>query len=496
MQAKNPVIYSDFPDPDVIWVKDTYYLVTTTMHFFPGAQILSSKDLVNWQHEGYVYDTFGETEGQKLQGGAIYGQGMWAPTMRYHDGVFHVLFSCNDTKSCYHYMAESVKDPWKQQKVQGFYHDASLLFEDDGSVYLVHGNRDIYLTQMKKDLSGPLEGGLNRRLLHDDCEGLGWEGSHIHKIGGVYYLCNIHWPKGHMRTQSVHRSDSLMGDFVGGDVLQDDLDGSFRGVAQGGIIDTPDGKWFMMLFQDHGAQGRMPVLVPFQWENGMPKMEKVPLQLSVPVDETLPKLYTSDALKGGISPLWQWNHEPDWSKIAFTGQGLQLTCGGLAGHVEQARNTLTQKCFGKKCSCAVQVDGKDLQEGDFAGICALQGCFAQLCMTIRDGKRFLSFVTRQPGENDDVWHSRELPREKVLLPVEQTAITLRADFDFTCDQVLFFYETKEGFVPVGEPHQLYYRLDHFTGCRIGLCAFNGNGIGGTALFSDFVYRVEEEINEN
>lgn len=491
MKAINPVLYSDFPDPDVIRVGDTYYLVTTTMHFFPGAQILSSKDLVNWRHEGYVYDTFGETEKQQLRGGAIYGQGMWAPTLRYHKGVFHVLFSCNDTKSCYHYTTKNIRGPWACQKVQGFYHDASLLFEEDGSVYLVHGNRDIYLTQMKEDLSGSLEGGLQRRLLHDECEGLGWEGSHIHKINGSYYLCNIHWPAGKMRTQSVHRSDSLTGEFVGGDVLSDDMDGSFRGVAQGGIVDTPDGRWFMMLFQDHGPQGRMPVLVPFVWQDGMPKIEKAPMTLDIPLNAGAEKLYISDALKGSLHPLWQWNHEPDWGNIRCTEQGLMLRCGGPAFHVEQARNTLTQRCFGEKCCCSVRLDTADLQEGDAAGICALQGCFAQLCVTIRQGQRKLSLITRNPGERDDIWHSREEPREEALLPLEKTDITLRADFDFSCDSVQFFYETEGSFTPVGGAHRLYYRLDHFTGCRIGLCAFNGKGEGGAAVFSDFKYNVAE-----
>lgn len=487
MRAVNPVIFSDFPDPDVIRVGDTYYLVTTTMHFFPGAQILSSKDLVNWQHLTYVYDAFGETPQQRLQQGNIYGQGMWAPTLRYHQGVFHLVFSCNDTKACYHFTAADVRGPWKMGKIEGFYHDASLLFDDDGKAYLVYGNRDIYLVQLKDDLSGPMPGGLNRLLLHDEIQGLGWEGSHIYKINGRYYLCNIHWPQGGIRTQSVHAADSLTGDFVGGDVLQDDLDGSFRGVAQGGLIDTPDGRWFMMLFQDHGAQGRMPVLVPFTWENGMPKAGKAPLVLDAEVDETLPPLYASDALRGGISPLWQWNHEPHRAHIAFGDDGLVLRCTGPAGNVEAAANTLTQKCFGKKCVCTVTVDVSALQEGDRAGICALQGCFGQLCVERRAGQKVLSLVSRRP----EGWalRSTETPAERATLLLQGEEVTLRAAFDFTCDTVQFSYQTPEGFSPIGEPHPLAYRLDHFTGCRIGLCAFSEKALGGTALFRDFQYEI-------
>ena len=488
MLAQNPIIYSDFPDPDVIRVGEMYYMATTTMHFFPGGQILCSRDLVNWQHLCYAYEVFGETDRQKLMKGNIYGQGMWAPTLRYHAGVFHLVFSCNDTKACYHFTATDIKGPWKKGNIKGFYHDPSLLFDDDGKVYIVYGNREIRITELKADLSEPLPGGLDRVLLRDEADGLGWEGSHMYKINGRYYLCNIHWPQGKMRTQGVHASDSLTGEFTGGEVMADDLDGSFRGVAQGGMVDTPDGKWYMLLFQDHGAEGRMPVLVPFRWEGGMPRLDKAPRVLEADVDESVPGLYTSDALKGSFSPLWQWNHEPDLALIACTERGLQLTCAGPAAHVEQARNTLTQRCFSQKCRGSVTLDASALQEGDRAGICALQGLFGQLCVVMRDGRKFLSLVTREAGDGT-LFRSTEAPEERVKMPISGDRITLGAEFDFTLDQVRFFYDDGNGMQPIGDAHSLLYRLDHFTGCRIGLCAFNEKGMGGKALFRDFVYQV-------
>lgn len=489
MLAQNPVIYSDYPDPDVIRVGDTYYLVTTTMHFFPGAQILSSRDLVNWQHVGYVYDRFGETDAQKLQGGAIYGQGMWAPVLRYHEGVFHVVFCCNDTKKCYHFTASDIHGPWTKSYIDGFYHDPSLLFDDDGKVYIVYGNRDIYLTELKKDLSGPMPGGLHRLVLHDTCEGLGWEGSHLYQLNGKYYLLNIHWPKGRMRSQGVHVAQKLTDEFVGGEVLHEDLSGRGCGVAQGGMVEGKDGQWHMLLFQDHGAEGRMPVLVPFEWKNGVPCPVKVPEGLDTEEDVSVPKLYTSDALKQGFSPLWQWNHEPDERGICCTENGLQLTCLGPVQHVEQARNTLTQRCFGKTCTGDVTVDVSALAEGDYAGISALQGLFGQLCVTVQNGKKYLSLVTREK-ETDEIFRSPEIPREKQRIPFDGKEITLRLAFDFSDDTVRFFYQRDGEFCEVGEKHQLQYRLDHFTGVRFGLCAFNVNGTGGKAVFRDFVYHVQ------
>ena len=94
----NPIIEFDCPDPDVIRVGDTYYMVATTMHFMPGCEILRSFDLIHWEHACYIYDTLDGTPGQKLEGDKnIYGKGMWAASIRYHNGTFYVCFAANDT---------------------------------------------------------------------------------------------------------------------------------------------------------------------------------------------------------------------------------------------------------------------------------------------------------------------------------------------------------------------------------------------------------------
>ena len=144
------------------------------------------------------------------------------------------------------------------------------MFEDD-HVYIVSGNRNIRLQELKKDLSGPKEGGLDRILVSDSRNpGLGFEGSHFYKIDGMYYLFLIHsLPDRWMQTQACYVSDSLTGEFKGGDVLCDTMGYCGQGVAQGGIVDTPDHKWYAVLFQDRGAVGRIPVLVPVKWEKNV-----------------------------------------------------------------------------------------------------------------------------------------------------------------------------------------------------------------------------------
>ena len=255
--VENPVIWSDYPDIDVICVEDTYYMVSTTMHFMPGAVILRSYDLCHWEILSYVFDTLDSTEGQTLSDGmGVYGKGMWAASLRYYKGVFYVCFVANDTGRTYLYQAENICGPWKKQYIEGFYHDCSLLFDDDGRVYIMYGNRQIYITELKPDLSAPLEGGLNRMVLEDtDNYKLGFEGTHLYKINGKYYAFFIHWAEGGRRTEACYMAESLEGEFTGGDILDDAFNYKDCGVAQGGIVQAHNGKWYGMFFQDRGAVG-------------------------------------------------------------------------------------------------------------------------------------------------------------------------------------------------------------------------------------------------
>ena len=155
-QEINPITRLDYPDPDVIRVDNTYYMVSTTMHFMPGCEILRSYDLVNWEHASYVYDVLDSTPGQKIEGEEnIYGQGMWAASLRYHKGIFYVCFVANDTGKTYIYSAPSIEGPWKKSYIKGFYHDCSILFDDDDRVYIASGNKYIRLQEL--DLDGALK---------------------------------------------------------------------------------------------------------------------------------------------------------------------------------------------------------------------------------------------------------------------------------------------------------------------------------------------------
>ena len=133
----NPVLPLDYPDPDVIRVDDTYYMVSTTMHFMPGCVILRSYNLADWEIYSYVYETLELTDQECLKNGKnAYGQGMWAATLRYEKGMFYLIFVANDTGKTYLFRAPDLKGPWQKNEIEGFYHDCSLLFDEGRAFFL------------------------------------------------------------------------------------------------------------------------------------------------------------------------------------------------------------------------------------------------------------------------------------------------------------------------------------------------------------------------
>lgn len=509
-KAINPITRLDYPDVDVIRVEDTYYMVSTTMHFMPGCEILRSYDLVNWEHAAYVYDRLDSTPAQTLTGEEnAYGKGMWAASLRYHKGVFYICFVANDTGKTYLYTSEKIEGPWKKSIVEGFYHDCSLLFDDDDRIYIVYGNKHIWLTELKPDLSGPLEEGVHRMVVSDEGNpGLGYEGAHFYKINGKYYLFFIHSLRDRwMRAEACFMANSLEEEFVGGDVLVDDRGYCGQGVAQGGIVDTPDGKWYAILFQDHGAVGRIPILLPVSWEGDWPVLgENGRVPEEFPVFSTRPDyeyepLVQSDDFKGkekygcfGLKSVWQYNHEPELSLVHNdTEKGiLWVETGKLCPNPIMSGNMLTQRMLFPSCAGEVTVDVSELKEGDYAGICALQGCYGMVAVTKRNGQNYVVMQNRE-AEDDSLWGMpKDLApgKEWETVLVEGDVLTLKVEADFweMRDEARFFYLKNGEWEPIGVTHKLYFKMDHFTGCRFGLFAYSTQEIGGKAGFSNFVYR--------
>ena len=499
-QGYNPLTGMDYPDPDVIRVNDTYYMISTTMHFFPGAEILRSYDLIHWEFCAYVYDTLEHTPGETLEGGqTIYGHGMWAASLRFHRGRFYVVFIAHEWDRTFLFTADKIEGPWEKHYIEGIYHDPSVLFDDDGKVYIVYGNRNIRMTELKKDLSGPEDGGFDRIIVRDaPGDFLGYEGSHIYKINGKYVLFLIHSrPWKWFRTQACFISDRPDSVWAGGDVLESDLDNLGSGVAQGGIVDTPDGKWFSILFQDHGAAGRIPVLVPVSWNRfGYPVFGPVDKEIgngSTRPDYQYRPLVESDDFSTAetgtlLKPCWQFNHEPRMECLETGGGYYRIKTDKISRTMEYARNTITQRTVIPRCAAEVTLDASAIREGDVAGICILSGTYGLIGLTYDNGTYHLVMKARSTGKGEEMEHAR--------IPVDSPVIRLRAEaqLEMPKDEVRFLWDHDGKWEQLGPVHPLRFTLDHFCGCRFGLFHYATMETGGQASFSAFEYFGPENFN--
>ena len=141
-KIQNPMLWADVPDPDVIRVGDTFYLVSTTMHLMPGAPIMKSKDLKNWETVGYIFDKLTDSPKYDLLQGTVYGRGQWATSLKYHNGKFYALLAPNEQGAMgdtYIFSAEKAEGPWTIVSRMRHFHDCSLFFDDDGRVYVIYG---------------------------------------------------------------------------------------------------------------------------------------------------------------------------------------------------------------------------------------------------------------------------------------------------------------------------------------------------------------------
>ncbi len=497
--ARNPIIFADVPDVSMIRIGDTYYMSSTTMHMSPGVPIMKSKDLVNWQVVSYAYDTLGNNDALNLNNDKnAYGRGSWASCIRYHNGTYYVSTFSSTTGKTYIWSTKDIeKGPWKEISFSPSFHDHTLFFDDDGRVYLIYGNKKLSLVELNADASGVKTGGINQVIIENSSapsgsdSGLG-EGSQLFKVNGKYYLFNITWPKGGMRTVVIHRADKITGPWEGRLAFQD------KGVAQGGMVDTPDGRWFVYLFRDYGSVGRIPYIVPMKWEDGWPVIGidgKVPDALNLPPSKGLiPGIVASDEFKrrkgeAALPLVWQWNHNPDnklWSVTQRKGY-LRLTTGRIDTIFVSAKNTLTQRTFGPECSGSTSIDVSNMKEGDFAGLALLQRKFGLVGVKFSDGTKSIVMVSAESGK----------PVEVQSVPLKQKTAYLKAECDFRDRaNIADFYYSLDGktWKPIGSQLKMEYTMPHFMGYRFGLFNYATRTPGG---FVDFDYfHINDKIIKN
>lgn len=493
----NPIMWADVPDVDVIRVGPIFYMVSTSMHSMPGCPIMKSVNLKDWEIVNYVYDTFEDNDAHRLlDGRGIYGQGSWAASLRYKDGVFYVCFSSNDMNRFYIYCTEDIEHGiWERSVIPGLHHDPALLLDDDSRNYVIYGNGDIRIKELTEDLTAVKSGGTDQLLFEGERVDIGLriEGCHAYKLNGYYYLFFIEWPSigNKRRRQICYRSRELLGPYERKIILDDDLGYHNKGVAQGGIVDTPDHQWYTVLFQDHDAVGRIPCVLPVSWENDWPVIGdngSAPqvFETKLPAAESK-SLVISDEFDYDTNRLalnWQWNHNPDnrlWSVTERPGY-LRLRTGQLADSILLARNTLTQRTEGPSCRAVTMLKISGMKPGDRAGIVALQNGYGTVGIVAGEQGQFSIDMCVNGGDGCE---------ETVeSVPFTGERIHLKIDFNFedSLDQAQFFY-SEDGTVwkPIGRTLNMKYTLDHFMGYRIGLFNYATIESSGYADFDYFHY---------
>ena len=422
-KIQNPMLWADVPDPDIIRVGDTFYLVSTTMHLMPGAPVMASKDLKNWETVGYIFDKLTDSPKYDMQEGTVYGRGQWATSLKYHKGKFYALLAPNEQGKMgdtYIFSADKAEGPWKIVSRMRHFHDCSLFFDDDDRVYVVYGTGE--MMELKKDLSDVIEG-TYKHIFEREADETGLlEGSRVIKHNGKYYLLMISqaYGPGRHRREVCYRADDIHGPYEKNVILQSEF-GGFSYVGQGTIVDTQEGDWYGIIFQDRGGVGRVLTVSPVRWIDGWPQIGdengKVPDTVR-PYKSGQPTksiICSDDFSSTKLGLHWQWNHNPvdnAWSLTERPGF-LRLKTSRVVENIYLAPNTITQRMQGPTCTASVLIDYSNMKDGDCAGFATFNQDTGSLTIR-RIGKNFFLQMEESSAQLSD--------REKAITKVDEKTI--------------------------------------------------------------------------
>ena len=516
-KIQNPMLWADCPDPDVIRVGDTYYLVTTTMHLMPGAPVMASKDLKNWETVGYIFDRLTDSPKYDMQEGTVYGRGQWATSLKYHKGKFYALLAPNERGKMgdtYIFTADKAEGPWTVLSRMRHFHDCSLFFDDDDRVYVVYGTGE--LMELKKDLSDVIEG-THKQIFQREADERGLlEGSRVIKHNGKYYLLMIShvYAPGKHRREVCYRADDIHGPYEKQVILESEF-GGFSYEAQGTIVDSEDGDWYGIIFQDRGGVGRVLTVMPCRWINGWPMLGdengKVPDQVRALKSGQPEKgiVCSDDFSSSRLGLHWQWNHNPQdnaWSLQEREGF-LRLKTSRVVNTLFLAPNTLTQRMEGPTCSGSIALDVAKMKDGDRAGLAAFNSDTGALIIK-KDGKNLTLEMTEMSAKLASDTKAVTDVDEKVIesvplaLPAKQSTIWLRIDGDFRPGgrgggkDAANFYYSLDGteWTQIGT-HDYRMRFDwqrFFMGTKFGIFCYATKKVGGWVDVDAFNYEKRSE----
>jgi beta-xylosidase/pectin methylesterase-like acyl-CoA thioesterase len=462
---RNPILHADYSDPDAIRVGDTYYMTASSFNSVPGLPLLTSKDMVNWSLVGHALPKL-VPEAHFAQ--PRFGEGVWAPCLRYHDGKFWIFYPDPDF-GIYVITAKRFDGPWSAPHLliagKGLI-DPTPLWDNDGKAYLLHAwaksragfNNVLTLHQMTPDGRKILD--KQGKVVIDGNQLAGFktlEGPKFYKHDGWYY---VFAPAGGVEEgwQSVFRSRSIEGPYEQR-IVMDQGASKINGPHQGAWVRAQDGKDWFMHFQDRHAYGRIVHLQPMQWNEGWPLigepgatagrgqpvsswLRPVPGQaFHAPVSSD-----EFDAIKLGMQ--WQWNANPGQQWISLTARPGWLRLYGLVvpaaqDFVRAAPNILTQKLPAPDFTVDTRIELAQAGEGSRAGLILNGMSYAWLGLRQQAGHTQLVHTTCTPAA------ARCQEKSTIVLADSPAAIYLRMQVKEGA-QVQFYYSLDgKAFIPAG-----------------------------------------------
>lgn len=503
----NPLFYDEFSDPDLIRVGDDYYMTGTTMHTMPGLPVLHSRDLVNWELLSYAVERLDLGPELRLEGGRdFYGQGIWAPCIRYHNDTFYIFSNVNRYGTQV-FSAANPAGPWKHRTMKARLHDVTVLFDDDGKIYAVWGYDEVKMVQLTPDLMDVVPG--TEKVIVERGSGAG-EGSHIYKINGKYYITNTNYDP--VCYQVCLRADNPYGPYEVNVMSAEENFGeaqrlrvfntndgppyeiirfpeNFVGcipMHQGGIVQVQSGEWWGWSMLDYNSVGRVVGLSPVTWQDGWPyfglpgNLTRSPRTWVKPntgfTSEPVAPFERNDDFSGPkLKNVWQWNHVPVESKWSLDERKGYLRLHSLPSETFwHARNSLTQRGIGPESYAITEIDVTHLQPGDITGLALLNLPYAWIGIVKNDNGHILQFYNQQE-------------QKRINIQTDKNILWLRAHCNFDTDIGRLSYSFDgTTFHDIGGDIIMPYQLRTFQGVRYALFNFNTSGKeGGYADFNSF-----------
>jgi beta-xylosidase len=491
----NPIIWEDFADLDIFRVEDTFYYSASNMHYSPGAPILRSNNLVDWEMVGHSVPKLAFGSGYYLDGGQAYIQGTWASSLRYRASTStYYWIGCIDFSKTYIYTASAVDGTWTQAAViDSCYYDVGLLVAANDTMYAAYGNTNIYVSELSSD-------GLSEvasKVVYESDVGY-IEGSRFYEKDGNFYILVV--KPGSPSSEYVLKSTTgPWGPYTIQELFAD-AGNPVPGCGnphQGGIVDTPHGDWYFMAFVDAYPGGRIPVLAPLEWDsNGWPSVNLVDGSWSTTYDT--PKIAAStttssfladstDNFSGPtLGPQWEWNHNPDNSKWSID-NGLTLQAASVTNDLYSAKNTLTHRIRGPKSSATIQFSTSSIKAGGRAGLALLRDSSAWIGIVNIDGATHIGVTTGLQMGSD--WNTISIGDEIASVGFSGDQVWLRATADIqpTIATGQFAYSL-DGvtFTDLGGDYNLNATWEFFMGYRYGIFNFATVELEGSITVSQFV----------